>query len=77
MDFDKLSSLVSRLLFAGAFLLAALAVIEKVVNHFGYTILRGLMGPGRLIEFSAVALIFVIALLLRQIRESLKARADS
>jgi hypothetical protein len=77
MDFDKLSSLVSRLFFAGAFLLAGSAMIEKLANLFGYTILQGFLGPGRLLEYSAVALIFVIALLLRQIRDTLKADAGS
>ena len=72
MNVDRLSGIVSRLLFAGAFLLLALAVLERISYEFGYTILRGTFTGGRLLEIAAVILIFVIALLLRQIREALK-----
>jgi hypothetical protein len=64
----KLSSVVNRALFALAFVLAALAVIEKLANTLGYTILRG-FSPSRLLELAAVVLLFVIALLLREIRD--------
>jgi hypothetical protein len=72
MNVDWLSSIVSRALFAGAFLLFALAVLERISYEFGYTILRGSFTGGRLLEIAALILIFVIALLLRQIREAVK-----
>ncbi len=69
---DKLSSFASRLFFLMAFGLLAIAVAERVVNLFGYTILRGAYAGGRLLEFAAVLLIFVIALILRQLRNELR-----
>lgn len=65
---SSLSSLANRVLFGLAFVLAALAVIEKVANVLGYTMLRE-YSPSRLLELAAVALLFVIALLLREIRD--------
>ncbi|MBW2275067.1 MAG: hypothetical protein JRG96_17510 [Deltaproteobacteria bacterium] len=73
MNIDSYSSLVSRLFFAFAFGLLGIAVVERVVFAFGYTILGGVFSGGRLLEIAAVVLVFVIALLLRQIREQLKA----
>ena len=71
MNFENLTSIVSRVFFFGAFLLLALAVIEAAVRLGGYTILRGAYSAGRLLELAAVLLVFVIALLLRQLREAL------
>jgi len=72
MDMAKINSLVSRLFFAGAIALVGIAVLEKVANLMGYTILRGAYSSGRLFELASLLVIFVIALLLRQIREELK-----
>ena len=69
MNLDKLSSLFSRVLFAVAIVLMALAVLEKIVNVNGYTIVRN-YEPGRMLELSATMMIFVIAVLLRQVREA-------
>lgn len=63
----KLTSLFSRILFIGALVLAFLAVWEKLANIFGYTILR-IYTPGRLLEFAAIAVLFVIALQLREVK---------
>ena len=40
----------------------------------GFTLLRGMYNPGRLLELAALLLIFVIAVLLRQIRDAVGAR---
>ncbi|HEX6850246.1 MAG TPA: hypothetical protein VF139_02480 [Candidatus Polarisedimenticolaceae bacterium] len=66
---SNLSSLVNRSLFLLAFVLAALAVVEKAANLFDYTVING-YSASRLLELAAVALLFVIALLLREVRES-------
>lgn len=58
-----------RLAFFVAFLLLAIAAFEYVVNFFGFTILSSLYTPGRLLEVAAVIVLFVVALLLRQIRD--------
>ena len=71
MSLEKLMSMSSRLFFLGAFVLLGLAVIERVANATGYTILQLYRG-GRLLEFAVVLLVFVIAIQLREIREELK-----
>jgi hypothetical protein len=74
---QQLTSTLCRLLFIVAFLLGAVAVWEKLAQLFGYTILGGsYFGPWRLLEFSAVILLFVIALQLREIKMSLGARGS-
>jgi len=72
MSFDKLISIASRVFFVGAFLLLGLAILEGVVNLFGYTVLRGTYTAGRLLEIAGILLVFLIALLLRQVREELR-----
>ena len=72
MNLATFNSLSSRVFVIGAFVLLALAILEKVVHLFGYTLLREFYSPGRLLEFAAVGLLFVVVLLLRQIREDLK-----
>ena len=66
---SNMTSLVNRTLFGIAFVLAALAVLEKIANVMGYTIL-GEYSPSRLLELAVVALVFVIALLLREMRDA-------
>ena len=71
MDIAKLNSLVCRFFFGIALLLLAVAVLGKAAALMGYAILGGYT-PGRLFELSTLLVIFVIALLLREIREELK-----
>ncbi len=60
---DQMSKLTSRTLFVGAFVLAGFAVLEKLINLFGFTLtMLGGYNPSRLLELAAVALLFVIAL---------------
>ena len=72
MDSDKLMSMVSRVFFFGAFVLLALAVFEALARLFAYTVLRGTYTSGRLLELAGILLIFVIAILLRQVRDELR-----
>jgi hypothetical protein len=73
MTLEKLISVASRALFLGAFILLVVAVGEKIVNLLGYTILQQTQySSWRLLEFAALFLIFVIAILLREIREELR-----
>jgi len=53
-----------------------LAVLEKIVNANGYTIMRS-YEPSRLLELAATMMVFVIALVLRQIREAVLGRGGS
>ena len=75
MQINKISSIVSRLFFAGALILLVLAVWERLANAFGYTVVRESFTASRLIELAVILVIFIIALLLRQIREELKQRS--
>ena len=65
---SKFISLVSRLLFLGSALLALLAVLEKIANMSGYTLMHQAMTPSRLLELTIVALLFVIAMQLRELK---------
>ena len=67
---EKLFSLVSRLLFFGAFAMLGLGLFEQASNLLGMTLLRGRYSSGRLMELASVLLVFVITLLLRQIRDA-------
>ena len=73
--FDKWNSMVSRVFFIAAFLLLIVALVDRFINFFGYTILSGGYTAGRVLEFAALMLIVVITLQLRQIRENLKSQA--
>ena len=72
MNYDKCTSVLSRIFVFAAFALIAVAVIEKIANLSGYTVLHEAYTPGRLIELAAALTVIVTALLLRQIREELR-----
>jgi hypothetical protein len=72
MQINKISSIIARVFFAGALLLLILAVWERLANAMGYTVVREHFTASRLIELAVIFVIFIIALLLRQIREELK-----
>jgi len=65
----QIGNYASRAFFAGAFVLAGTAAMEKLTNIFGFTLtILGGYAPSRLLELAAVALLFVIALQLREIK---------
>jgi hypothetical protein len=68
----QLISIASRLMFLASFVLALLAVWEKLANMMNLTLMRGLLTPPRLLEMAAVALLFVIALQLRELKTALE-----
>jgi hypothetical protein len=71
---DSHYSLISRLLFIVAALLLVIAVFNWVIGLFGYYLTWVQYTSGRLLEFAAILIIFVIALLLRQIRDTLRSK---
>ena len=73
MNLERVISMTSRLFFLGAFVLLGLALIERVANATGYTILQPYRA-GRLLEVAVVLLVFVIAMQLREMKEELKSR---
>ena len=78
MAIEKLSSLVSRVCYFGAFGLLCVAIVEKIANLSKHSVLTNIAPDwagraDRLLEFAVILNTFLIALLLRQIREALKA----
>jgi hypothetical protein len=73
MNLEKLSSPISRIMLLSAFFLLLCASLERVMNLIGYTFLRATnYRPGQLVQFSTPLLLFVLAFLLRQIRDELR-----
>jgi hypothetical protein len=71
---DSHYSLMSRLMFLIAAAMFVIAVWEWVLQWFGYTLTWLPYTPGRLFELAALMAIFVITLLLRQIRDTLRSK---
>jgi hypothetical protein len=63
-----IETFIRRLFFYGAFVMAAIAALEKAANIFGYSFLKGSFTPLRLLEFAAIGILFSIAMQLHQIR---------
>jgi hypothetical protein len=63
----RITSILCRIFFIGAFLLLLFAFSEKAASFFGLTMMRD-YPPSRLLTFSALALLFVITLELREIK---------
>ncbi len=70
----QLTSIVCRVLFLVSFALSGVAIWEKLANLVGMTLTRGYYANWQLLEFSAIALLFVIALQLREIKTELNTR---
>jgi hypothetical protein len=66
---EKLISVFCRVFFFVAFVFLGLSIVESVARRMGYTILRYTFEPARLLEYSVILLVFVVAMLLRQIRD--------
>jgi len=69
---DKLTSFFQRLFFVVAAIMVLLAGLDCIVGLFGWTFSWLPYQPGRLFEFAAILIIFVIATLMRQIRDGLR-----
>jgi hypothetical protein len=61
-------SLICRAFFFVSFVFLALSIVEVFARRMGYTILRHTFEPARLLEYAVILLVFVVAMLLRQIR---------
>jgi len=70
---DSFIRLLCRSLFLLSFLLAIIAVSGKLGKMLGFRVLSG-YPPSRLLAFSAVSLLFVIALQLREIKKALNSK---
>jgi len=74
MNLESMNSVVCRVFFGVAFLLLTAGVVEKAANVAGYTLIGGELAPSRVLQWAGLLLVFVIAVLLRQIRERLPGR---
>ena len=72
----NIEALIRRIFFYGSFVLAAIAVIEKVANVFKYTLMKSVFVPARLLEFAAIGLLFSMAMQLHQIRLLLSSKTN-
>ena len=69
---NTMTSLACRLFFVASFVLLAASLTESGARRLGYTILRHSFEPARLLEYAVILLVFVVAMLLRQIRDGMK-----
>ncbi len=72
MNFDSVSRHFARMLFIIAAAAIVVAFLEWIADLLGFSIIGELYDPGRLLELAATLLVFVIAVLLRQIRDGLR-----
>ena len=70
-----LETIVRRAFFFGSFIVAGLAALEKILNVFRYTIVKGFYTPERLLDIAAIGLLFAIVMQLHQIRLSLSSKS--
>ena len=68
---NQLISLLCRLFFVVALALFVIAFCDRILLVFGWKLNILAYQPGRLLEISALLMIFVIAILLRQIRDKM------
>lgn len=71
MNIDMFYRIFARSLFFLALAMLALGFLEIAANLLGFSVLRGVYTAGRLVELSAALVVFVMAVLLRQIRDAL------
>ncbi len=76
MRIETWMSVFSRIMFIAAVVCFFLAVFEKLANLNGQTLSFINYEPGRLLEFAAIMLLFVITVTLRRIRKELSTRRD-
>ena len=72
MENEKAMSVLSRLFFFVALLFLAMAVVEKALNVVDQSIPVVDVFPQQLLTWTVPPLLFVIAIVLRQIREESK-----
>ena len=72
MENEKLMSMLSRVFFFVALIFLAAAVVEKGLNLLGGSIPLIAVLPREFLYWTVPPLLFVIAILLRQIREESK-----
>ncbi len=77
MNFESVYKYFARTLFIIASAAIAVAFLERIAYYLGFSIIGEMYKPGRLLELAATLLVFVIAFLLRQVRDELRTGRDS
>ena len=72
MENEKFMSMLSRLFFFGALAFLGLAVIDKGLNLIGRELPILNATPSMMLSWTVPPLLFVIAIMLRQMREELR-----
>ena len=72
MNLEFVYKHVGRILFIIASVAIAVAFLEGIGNFAGFSVTADKYTAGRLLELAAALLIFVVAVLLRQIRDELR-----
>ncbi len=72
MENEKLMSMLSRLFFVGALAVLGLAIVEKALNLIGRDLPVVNVNPEQVLSWTSPLLLFVIAILLRQMREEMR-----
>jgi hypothetical protein len=72
MNFEIVNKHFVRPLVIISSLAIAVAFAESIGDFFGFSLVGDSFSPGRLLELAAVLLVFVVVILLRQIRDELR-----
>ena len=72
---NQLMSIACRVLTVGAMTLLVVAVVEKAMNFIGYTFLDTYPAR-RLTGFAGILMIFVVAALVRQVRDEIRKKSS-
>ncbi len=72
MNLDFFYNHVARILFIIASVAIAVAFLEGIADFAGFSVTADRYTAGRLLELAAALLVFVVAVLLRQIRDELR-----
>ena len=72
MNLDSVSKYFAQPLYIIAVAAIVVAFLEWIAKFFGFSIIGELYDPGRLLELAASLLVFVIAVLLQQVRDGLR-----
>ncbi len=77
MNIESVYKYFARTLFIIAAAAIAVGFLERVAEYFGFNIIGQMYEPGRLLELAATLLVFIIAVLLRQVRDELRTTRGS
>ena len=74
MSIRNLMNYLQNVLLIGATAAIVLAFLELIAQFAGFSLIREIYPPGRIIELAAALLVLVIAITLREIRDELRGR---